>query len=458
MLIATGFIASSPPATSLDMPTLCFVSVIVVAVLGLLLVLTWLQQRNVRALAWWGAAYLIGASSMALWSAPAPLFKLPPEVPAALIFVACGMIWNGVRLFHGRKLKPIAASAGALVWLVLCQFPALHEGSNGRIALGAIVVAAYTFFIAYELWRERRKRLHSRVAAVVVPSLHAAIFLMPLAMRAFLPEMFATDWVTVFAIETVIYMIGAAFIVILMVKDYDVRVFRDAANTDPLTGLLSRRAFMESARELCALQAKRGEPVTLLMFDLDHFKAINDRFGHAMGDEALRVFARVVHMSTRGSDLFGRIGGEEFAAIVPEPMETAARIAERIRCGFETAGDVISEQMIGGTVSVGAATSYEPAGQLDALLARADAALYRAKREGRNRMRGDEAEPASERGRLIAAARSGQAESSVILLQRKKTPQRFKSDRHSRGRGGSNLSFTISALTSLHVAFDSVSH
>jgi diguanylate cyclase (GGDEF)-like protein len=427
MLNATSLIATGSPPMSLDMPTLCFVSVIVVAVLGLLLVLTWLQQRNVRALAWWGAAYLIGASSMALWSAPAPLYKLPQALPAALIFVACGMMWNGVRLLDGRKLRPIAASAGALVWLVLCRFPALHEGSNGRIALGAIVVAAYTFFIAYELWRERRKRLQSRVAAIVVPGLHAAIFLIPLAMRAFLPAMFTTDGLTVFALETVIYMVGAAFIVILMVKDYDVRVYRNAANTDPLTGLLSRRAFMESARELCAMQAKRGQPVTLLMFDLDHFKAINDRFGHAMGDEALRVFARVVHMSTRGSDIFGRIGGEEFAAIVAEPMETASRIAERIRSSFESAGEIISEQRIGGTVSVGAATPFAPADQLDVLLARADAALYRAKRDGRNRMRSDEADPPNESDRLIAAVRSGQARSSVVLLQRKKTPPRVKS-------------------------------
>jgi diguanylate cyclase (GGDEF)-like protein len=176
------------------------------------------------------------------------------------------------------------------------------------------------------------------------------------------------------------------------------------------------------------MQAKRGQPVTLLMFDLDHFKAINDRFGHAMGDEALRVFARVVHMSTRGSDIFGRIGGEEFAAIVAEPMETASCIAERIRSGFESAGDLICEQRIGGTVSVGAATSFEPADQLDALLARADAALYRAKRDGRNRMRSDEAEPPTDRSRLIAAVRSGQAGSSVVLLQRKKTPDHVKSN------------------------------
>ena len=227
-----------------------------------------------------------------------------------------------------------------------------------------------------------------------------------------------------------IYMVGTAFIVLLMVKDYDVRVYRDAANTDPLTGLLNRRAFMESALELCAQQAKRGEPVTVLMFDLDHFKSINDRFGHAMGDEALRVFAHVAHRACARSDIIGRIGGEEFAAIVPEPMETAARIAERIRAGFETAGEVISRADDRRQRFRSAPPRrYEPAINIDALLARADAALYRAKRDGRNRMRGDEAEPPSERGRLIDAARSGQAGSSVILLHRKKAPASRQNDR-----------------------------
>ena len=163
-------------------------------------------------------------------------------------------------------------------------------------------------------------------------------------------------------------------------------VYRNAASTDPLTGLLNRRAFLESALSLCARQAKRGQPVTMLMLDLDHFKSINDRFGHAIGDEVLRVFADVARSSMRGSDIVGRLGGEEFAAIVAEPMEWPRRIAERLRAGFEAAGIPIGEQAIGATVSIGAATSHEPVTDIDALIARADAALYRAKHDGRNRV------------------------------------------------------------------------
>jgi diguanylate cyclase (GGDEF)-like protein len=420
------FAAASLQPSSLDMPTLSFVTICIVALLGLFLIFAWLQQREVRALAWWGSAYLIGASSMALWSAPAPILELAPELPAALIFVAGGMIWNGVRLFHGRRLLPGAAFAGAIVWLILCQFPAVSAGSNARIALGALVVAAYTFVIAIELWRERRKSLYSRTAAIVVPCLHAAIFLMPLAMQAFLPEAYAASWLTVFALETIIYAVGTAFIVLLMVKDHHVHVFRNAAAIDHLTGLLNRRAFLENALNLCALQGEGGGPVTLLMFDLDHFKSINDRFGHAVGDEALRVFASVARSSMRANDIIGRLGGEEFAAIVPEPMEVATRIAERLRCGFEAAGASVGVHAIGATLSIGAAASYEAVADIDALIVRADGALYRAKHDGRNRIRTAEDAPASSQGaRLIAAARGGPA-AKPGLWQRMSAARRAK--------------------------------
>ena len=85
----------------LDGPTLSFAAACLAGLLGVFLISAWLQQRSIRALAWWGTAYLLGASSIAFWSAPTPFIKLPPELAEALMFVACGMIWNGVRLFHG---------------------------------------------------------------------------------------------------------------------------------------------------------------------------------------------------------------------------------------------------------------------------------------------------------------------------------------------------------------------
>ncbi|MGB9001082.1 MAG: GGDEF domain-containing protein, partial [Pseudolabrys sp.] len=244
------------------------------------------------------------------------------------------MIWNGVRLFQGRRILTTATFIGAALWLGIGQIPGALENGHGQI-LGALIVPVYTFFIAFELWRERHRTRYSRAAAIVVPCVHAGIFLVPLAMRAFLPSDYNAAWLTVFTLETIIYAVGTAFIVMLMVKDHHVHVYRTAACTDHLTGLLSRRAFFENAHTLCAAQARRKEPVAMLMFDLDHFKSINDRFGHAVGDEVLRVFGQVVRASTRADDIIGRFGGEEFIAIVPGGVESASKIAERVRSGFQ---------------------------------------------------------------------------------------------------------------------------
>jgi diguanylate cyclase (GGDEF)-like protein len=400
-------------AAALDFPTLIFASVCIAGFLGVFLIINWMQQRDVGALAWWGSAYLIGAAAITLWGAPDQIIKVPVVYAEALIFVACGMFWNGLRLFYGRDMRLSFSLAGAGGWLVLTQWPTLEEGSQHRVILGVTIVALYTFFMAFELGRERRKSLYSRTATVVVPLLHASIFLMPLGLRAWYPEVFATRWQTVFAVETMIYTVGTAFIVLLMVKDRHVHFYRKAATTDSLTGLFNRGAFLEAARNMHAVQSGRGEPVTLLMFDLDKFKSINDRFGHAVGDSALKVFAKVLQDSTRASDIVGRLGGEEFVAMIPEAIEDACVVAERLRVNFQEAGVVIDDIAVGATVSSGLATTYRPEATIDSLLLRADEALYRAKNGGRNRFIAADEEPGTEAARARWAARNKRADGKM---------------------------------------------
>ena len=371
---------------SLDIRTISLVSVSITALLGLFLIIAWLQERDTRALAWWGVAYLIGASSIALWGTPAPFLPIPPSLSGVLIFVACGMIWNGIRLFHGRKLMQSATIGGAFIWLAALQFPDIAGDANTSATLGALIVAGYTFFIAFELWRERRKSLFSRTAAIAVPLMHAAIFVVPIAMKNNAIYGANDGWLVLFALETMIYAVGIAFIVVLMVKDHHVRVQRDAASTDPLTGLLNRRAFFENTKTLYGQAMKMRQPVALLMFDLDKFKSINDTYGHAMGDEVLRLFAATTRSSMRANDVIARLGGEEIAAVVMANEELALKIAERVRASFERAGAHVNDEKLNATVSIGVASDLNPAGGIETLMARADAALYRAKHGGRNRV------------------------------------------------------------------------
>ncbi len=155
--------------------------------------------------------------------------------------------------------------------------------------------------------------------------------------------------------------------------------------TDLLTGLFNRRAFLEAADRLIAQHARKSLPVSVMLFDLDKFKSINDRFGHATGDDALKVFAGAVSTSMRDTDVIGRLGGEEFAAIIPGNAAEAAMVANRVRLAFQAVGVEISGHQIGATVSIGVARMRAPV-EIDILLARADAALYRAKANGRNRV------------------------------------------------------------------------
>jgi diguanylate cyclase (GGDEF)-like protein len=131
-----------------------------------------------------------------------------------------------------------------------------------------------------------------------------------------------------------------------------------------------------------------------MIFDIDHFKSINDRFGHPAGDEILKLFATVVMTNLRISDLSGRIGGEEFAALLPCSLEEGVLVAERVREAFETSGIVCEEGPVDTTVSIGVAGG--PAGtELEVLLASADTALYQAKRTGRNKVEAAEELPLS---------------------------------------------------------------
>src|SRR5260370_21746317 len=164
---------------------------------------------------------------------------------------------------------------------------------------------------------------------------------------------FAGIWMTAFTINLVLYAVGTVFIIFMLVSDRTVRAHKTAASVDPLTGMFNRRGVAEATSRMIEREAGAGRPATVMIFDIDHFKSINDRFGHPAGDEVLKVFASVVTNSLRISDLSGRIGGEEFAALVPCTIEEAVNAAERIREAFETCVIGVAGGPVVTTVSIG---------------------------------------------------------------------------------------------------------
>jgi diguanylate cyclase (GGDEF)-like protein len=149
--------------------------------------------------------------------------------------------------------------------------------------------------------------------------------------------------------------------------------------------LLNRRGFFEAAGALIADRRRRMAPVSVLAFDLDHFKLVNDRHGHAVGDAVLQMFAKVARDTLRATDVVGRLGGEEFVAVLPNTLSEAAIAAERVRAALAATSITRNGQRVAVTVSIGV-YSGAPTMAIDALITRADEALYRAKAGGRNRI------------------------------------------------------------------------
>ncbi|NVZ53353.1 GGDEF domain-containing protein [Pseudomonas sp. B6002] len=157
-----------------------------------------------------------------------------------------------------------------------------------------------------------------------------------------------------------------------------------AAQTDELTGLMNRRAFFEHAQLLYAQCRHNQQPLSALMMDMDHFKDINDTYGHQAGDQVLRQIGGVISASFRQADVYGRLGGEEFAVLLPNTsLETARDIAEQL---IKAISGLAAEPVHGLTASLGVATTRSLDQDLHSLMNTADKALYRAKALGRNQV------------------------------------------------------------------------
>jgi diguanylate cyclase (GGDEF)-like protein len=175
------------------------------------------------------------------------------------------------------------------------------------------------------------------------------------------------------------------FLRVAMSKERTELEQRKAALTDSLTGVANRRAFFDRGGPLLEWTLADRQPAALLLFDLDRFKEVNDTAGHQAGDRVLQAFCDLVASSMRPGDLFGRLGGEEFACLLANAsMAHALHAAERLRREF--AAMRLPDLDVNPTVSVGVATANEASRTLPALLAIADRALYRAKADGRNRV------------------------------------------------------------------------
>src|SRR6266851_511674 len=377
----------------LDVGTLSVVTVFVTALLGALLVFAGLQNRTIRAPVWWGAAQILGAAGLGLVSSRGALPDFVSiDLANALILLAYGLTWAGARIFDGRKVLPLVVLFAPLVWLLACRIPAFEEDFNLRVVVVSAMMAMLAAATAEELWSGSDEPLMSRWPTVIVLLAYAAVLLARIPATYFSPLLDGHSLMgglsfAVVAFGTLLFTVVMSFLLLNMTKERTELQHKINAMVDPLSGVANRRAFLDGARRLFAQQAVDREPLAMLLFDLDRFKDINDHLGHAVGDRVLKTFATTTS-TTLGSDvLFGRIGGEEFASLLPVgDLGEAYAVADRVRRNFaETSARFANGDLIP-TVSVGVALGFDGKGNVDTLLETADRALYRAKANGRNRV------------------------------------------------------------------------
>jgi diguanylate cyclase (GGDEF)-like protein len=390
----------------LDLPTSFVITGFTFAVAGGLLLQSWLHHRNIPALALWALSFVLASIATALIAARG---QIPDSwsivIANALLAMAYGTLWAGMRNFEGRRPLFVATILGTLIWLFACLFHQFYDNPTARAALMAAIGVAYTLLTARELWRGRREMLISRWPIIIILIAHAVAvpLRIPLVATLAAGEPLNKPLLGVVLFESLVLAMCGAYLFGSLASERIAHWYRQDALVDPLTGVPNRRAFMNQGERLLRRAGVGSTPVALLLFDLDRFKSINDRFGHSAGDRVLIEFCRVASAQLRPHVFLARTGGEErrgeerrgeeFACLLADTsQQDATAVAERVRVAFEKSFCVVSAQTIMTTVSIGVAVSG-PADDLASLMLLADRALYAAKSRGRNRVVTDQPRP-----------------------------------------------------------------
>lgn len=375
---------------------LVMVSILALLFAGLL-ALAGLYADGVRGIWHWAGANLcmsVGIGSSFLYDAFSPEYTWTVVAGAALLAVGIALQFDGIRRFSGKSSHwRVALSLSGLVCLLNVWFRVIHPDPNVRAMVNAVLFATGYAACARELLVrvEPPQRTAYWVTGVSFASM-AALMVVRLVVIGFIDqgdyghfEDIAINQATFFL--GILIQLCVTFGFVLMVNYRLIADIQKIAWQDGLTGVFNRRRLEEEAARLVMRCRRTGDALTVMMLDVDHFKTVNDRFGHQTGDEVLRRLAAVAQASIRTDDYLARYGGEEFCILLlGTSEEDALSLAERLRRNYEQTEIVSSGKIVRSTVSIGVADSSRAELDFAALVAAADLALYRAKEQGRNRV------------------------------------------------------------------------
>lgn len=350
-----------------------------------------------RHLRWLVPAYASGSVSTLLFLGRERLMEaaVMPAVDTLVLLAyillhraLCDLIGGSRRVaWFGLFLLPVQAAGAA--WLLHGHHPAAH-----LTALVSGALAVQLCFSAITILRSMRPGLAPPVALMAAILFLYALFnllRLVLLLAASPAQLGGSPFLYLRSgnlVLTIVTSVGILFSFVWMNTESLRLELEHMARTDALTGLLNRRAFLDEFERESARTARDGSQLCMLLMDLDYFKQINDRHGHRTGDAVLCSVAEVLRTSLRRGDLVGRLGGEEFAALLPQTTEfQAGMLAERLRERVETQAIAADGAPVSITASFGIAAwqgSYE---SLEVLMHHADIAMYMAKQAGRNCVR-----------------------------------------------------------------------
>lgn len=310
-----------------------------------------------------------------------------------LMALGIGVTWLGIRAFKHLSQPQTGPIAAALVMVLLMWVFRFHiDSPQARYAISSSVLAALSLLCARDLLIRSDQPLRTAYWFTGSIALFCAA---GLALRAVVSVAAAppTDSIagspmySITLLGAIVAQIGLASGFILMTHYRTTMALHTLSQRDALTNTLNRRSLQEQAAQVLTHAGLNAQPVTLIMVDADHFKRINDEFGHQTGDAVLCHMVARIRPHLRSNDLLGRFGGEEFIVILPGlDTESAREVAERVRTGLCKQPWQGDNEPVKLSASLGVACTEHHGYAFDGLVAAADAALYRAKALGRNRV------------------------------------------------------------------------
>jgi diguanylate cyclase (GGDEF)-like protein len=380
---------------TLDLPTLMIMQSFVLASAGAILLFAWFQDRAIAVLAQWGIAHIIAAGGILSLMLGVTLHEpIWSVLGGGLLAFQSSLIWKAARNIDSKPVSLVFAVGGPIAVVLGGAAPFLREFPGSlTLAMGAI----YSLATATSLWLGRNERLAARWPLIILSGVHGTSLLVGTYStlvgstgQEAVPSLASMFGFIYF--EAIIFALGTSVFVLAFIKERIEAASVVAARTDSLTGIANRGTLLANAERLLQRCRRADAPVSVMMFDLDRFKAVNDGYGHAVGDAVILKFCEVAAAALRPTDLFGRIGGEEFVVILPgSSIEAACVRAERIRLAFAENCRFVRNDQVNATVSGGVAVTTNARETLEMLLEYADLALYNAKTGGRNRiMRADQ--------------------------------------------------------------------